>query len=99
MGVSASAAILGAVKNAGIGQRTLDETGLESSTAFMVRPETVATAVVRAIAKDKAELVVMPGPGRLMKALMDFFPAFGPAMNRLETVGFRCVKDDGERQR
>src|SRR5438105_4597058 len=99
-GVSASALVLGAVKDAGIGQRTLDETGLESSTAFMVRPETVATAVVRAIAKDKAELVVMPGPGRLMKALMDFFPAFGPAMNRLAGAGklMGAVADPREAQ-
>src|SRR5438552_4164310 len=35
-GVSASAVILGAVKNAGLGHRTLEETGLESNTAFMV---------------------------------------------------------------
>jgi short-subunit dehydrogenase len=82
-GVSASTLVLGAVKDAGIGQRTLDETGLRSSTAFMVKPEKVARAVVRAIDKDKAELIVMRGPGRLMKALMDFFPGFGPAMNRL----------------
>ena len=81
-GVSASALVLGAVKDAGIGQRTLDETGLTSSTAFMVKPEKVARAVVRAIEKDKAELVVMPGPGRLIKALMDFFPGLGPTMNR-----------------
>lgn len=82
-GVSASTLVLGAVKDAGIGQRTLDETGLRSSTALMVKPEKVARAVVRAIDKDKAELIVMRGPGRLMKALMDFFPGFGPAMNRL----------------
>ena len=49
----------------------------------MVEPEKVANAVVRAIEKDKAEIVVMRGPGRLMKALMDLFPGFGPAMNRL----------------
>src|SRR5438067_2999652 len=82
-GVSASTLVLGAVRDTGVGQRTLDETGLESSTAFMVKPEKVARAVVRAIEKDKAELVVMPGPGRLLKALMDLFPGFGPAMNRL----------------
>src|SRR5437763_13664682 len=82
-GVSASAIVLGAVKDTGVGQRTLDETGLESSTAFMVKPEKVARAVVRAIEKDKAEIVVMPGPGRLLKALMDLFPGLGPTMNRL----------------
>jgi short-subunit dehydrogenase len=88
-GVSASALILGAVKDAGIGQRTLDETGIASNNAFMVKPEKVARAVVRAIERDKAELVVMPGPGRLLKALLDFSPGFGAKMNRLagaETV-------------
>lgn len=82
-GVSASAVVVGAVNGAGIGQRTLDEFGLKTSTAFTVTPDKVAKAVVRAIEKDKAEIVVMPGPGRLLKALMDLFPGFGPAVNRL----------------
>ena len=82
-GVSASSVILGAVKDTGIGQRTLDETGLKGNPAFMVAPEKVARAVVRAIRKDRAEIVVMPGPGRLMKALMDLFPGFGSTMNRV----------------
>jgi short-subunit dehydrogenase len=86
-GVSASAVILGAVKDAGLGQRTLDDTGLTANTAFMVKPERVANAVVRAIEKDKAEIVVMPGPGRLLKALMDLFPGLGPAMNRMSGAG------------
>jgi short-subunit dehydrogenase len=81
-GVSASAVILGAVKNTGLGQRTLEETGLETGTAFMVTPEKVARAFVRAIDKDKAELVVMPGPGRLLKALLDLFPGLGGTLNR-----------------
>jgi short-subunit dehydrogenase len=82
-GVSASAIVLGAVKGAGIGQRTIDEFGLKMSTAYMVSPEKVANAVIRAIEKDKAEIVVMPGPGRALKALMDRFPGLGPAMTRL----------------
>lgn len=82
-GVSASSIILGAVKNTGLGQRTLDELDVKTNTAFMVAPEKVARAVLRAIDKDKAEIVVMPGPGRLMKALMDFFPGFGPAITRI----------------
>jgi short-subunit dehydrogenase len=82
-GVSASAVILGAVKNAGLGQRTIDELGVKTNTSFMVTPEKVAKAVVRAIEKDKAELVVMPGPGRAVKALMDLFPGAGAAMNRI----------------
>jgi len=82
-GVSASAIILGAVKDTGLGQRTLDELDAKSNTSLLVRPEKVAHAVVRAIDKDKAEIVVMPGPGRLLKALMDLFPGFGPAMTRM----------------
>ena len=82
-GVSASAIIVGAVKDAGLGQRTLDELEAKTNTSFMVRPDKVARAVVRAIEKDKAEIVVMPGPGRLMKALMDLFPGFGPAITRV----------------
>jgi short-subunit dehydrogenase len=82
-GVSASTVVLGPVKDTGIGHRTLAETGLTSSTAFSAKPQTVARAVVRAIEKDKAELVVMPGPGRAMKAWMDRFPGFGPAMSRM----------------
>lgn len=82
-GVSSSAIVLGAVKDAGLGQRTLDEFGLKTNTAFMVSPDKVARAVVRAIEKDKAEIVVMPGPGRLMKALMDLYPGFGPTITRI----------------
>src|SRR5207253_5907453 len=48
-GVSASAVILGAVKNAGLGQRTIEELGVKTSTSYMVTPEKVARAVVRAI--------------------------------------------------
>ena len=82
-GVSATAIVLGAVKDAGLGQRTLDELDLQTNTSFMVTPEKVAKAVVRAIEKDKAEIVLMPGPGRLLKALMDLYPGFGPTMNRI----------------
>ena len=32
--------------------------------------------------KDRAELVIMPGPGRLLRAVMDYFPGLGPAVNR-----------------
>ncbi|HEX6507232.1 MAG TPA: hypothetical protein VF221_06320, partial [Chloroflexota bacterium] len=35
---------------------------------------------------DKAEIVIFPGPGRLMKAMMDFFPGMGPSMNRMAGV-------------
>src|SRR5205823_6381331 len=82
-GVSATAIVLGAVKDTGLGQRTLDELDLQTNTSFVVTPEKVAKAVVRAIEKDKAEIVLMPGPGRLLKALMDLYPGFGPTMNRM----------------
>jgi hypothetical protein len=42
----------------------------------------VARAVTKAVTKDRAELVIMPGPGRLLRAIMDYFPALGPALNR-----------------
>jgi short-subunit dehydrogenase len=82
-GVSAASLILGPVKNTGVSARTLAETGLTASTAFSVRPEKVAAATLRAIDKPKAEVVVSVGPGRLLKALMDYFPGLGPVLNRL----------------
>lgn len=80
-GVSASALILGAIKDAGQGQRMLDEAGMKAS-GFMAPAESVGRAVVSSVHKDQAELVIMPGPGRLIRALMDYFPALGPAVNR-----------------
>ena len=80
-GVSASVLILGAVRDAGQGQRMLDESGMKAS-RFMAPAEAVARAVVTAVKKDRAELVIMPGPGRLLRAVMDYFPALGPAVNR-----------------
>jgi short-subunit dehydrogenase len=80
-GVSASVLILGAIRGAGQGQRMLDESGMKAS-GFMVPAESVARAVVKAVQKDRAELVIMSGPGRLMRAIMDYFPGLGPAVNR-----------------
>jgi short-subunit dehydrogenase len=80
-GVSASVLILGAVRGAGQGQRMLDDSAMKAS-AFMAPADSVARAVVKAVAKDRAELVIMPGPGRLLRAVMDYFPEVGPAMNR-----------------
>jgi len=80
-GVSASVVILGAIRGAGQGQRMLDESGMRAS-GFMAPAESVARAVEKAVKKDRAELVIMPGPGRLLRAVMDYFPALGPALNR-----------------
>jgi short-subunit dehydrogenase len=82
-GVSASVIVLGAIRDAGQGQRTTDELGLDMPRFSTAPAEAVGAAVVKAIAKDRAEIVVMPGPGRLMKSLMDLFPGFGPSMNRM----------------
>jgi short-subunit dehydrogenase len=80
-GVSASVLILGPIRGAGQGQRTSDEIGLKTS-RFMVPADAVAKAVVKAVSDDRAELVLMPGPGRLLRALLDYFPGLGPALNR-----------------
>jgi hypothetical protein len=82
-GVAATSLILGPVKDAGVSARTLAETGLTASTAFSVSPQKVAAATVRAIDKPKPEIVVSVGPGRALKALMDYFPGLGPWLNRL----------------
>jgi len=82
-GVSATSLILGPVKDAGLSVRTLAETGLTASTAFSISPHKVAAATVRAIDRPKPEMVISVGPGRLLKALMDYFPRMGPALNHL----------------
>ena len=80
-GISASVLILGAIRGAGQGQRMLDESGTKAS-GFMAPAEAVARAVIKAVTKDRVELVIAPGPGRLLRALLDYFPALGPALNR-----------------
>lgn len=80
-GISSSVLILGAIRGAGQGQRLLDESGMKAP-AYMAPAESVARAVVKAVRKDRAELVIMPGPGRLLRALLDYFPRLGPAINR-----------------
>jgi short-subunit dehydrogenase len=80
-GVSASVLILGAIRDAGQGQRMLDEAGMRAS-RFMAPAESVGRAVVNVVQKDRAEMVIMPGPGRLLRAVMDYFPGLGPAVNR-----------------
>lgn len=55
---------------------------------------------VLAIRKDKGELAVLPGPGKLLRALMDRFPGMGPAMNGATgtTKTMRAVADFRERE-
>jgi hypothetical protein len=55
----------------------------------------VARAVVKSIRNDKAEMVIMPGPGRLMRAQMALFPGMGPMMNQRGGVA-RLMKQVAE---
>jgi short-subunit dehydrogenase len=98
-GVSASTLILGPVGEAGVGARTADEVGLKLP-PFLVSPARIGKATVRAIEGDKAELTLMPGPGKLLRALMDRFPGMGPAMNRVAGVDktMKTVADHRERK-
>jgi short-subunit dehydrogenase len=82
-GVSASVVILGAIRDAGQGQRTSDEMGTKMPKAGTSPASDVAKAVVKAIATDRAETVVMPGPGRLILALLELFPSLGATLMRL----------------
>ena len=81
-GVSASTLILGPVGGEGVGARTAEEVGIKLPRVGLVSPAKVGKATILAITKDKAELAVLPGPGRTLRAVMDRFPALGPAMNR-----------------
>jgi short-subunit dehydrogenase len=81
-GVSASTLILGPVRDAGLGARTAKELDMPLP-RLMATPDDVGRAAVRAIRKDRAEIAVLPGPGRALRALMDRFPGIGPAINRL----------------
>jgi short-subunit dehydrogenase len=85
-GVSASTLILGAIGGAGVGARAEQETGVKSPSFPMPHAKKVGGAAVRAIKRNKAEIVIFPGPGRLMKALWDYLPGMGPSMNRMAGV-------------
>jgi short-subunit dehydrogenase len=80
-GVSGSTLILGPVGEAGVGARTADEVGIKLASVGLVLPAKIGKHTTRAIRKNKAELAVFPGPGKLLRAVMDRFPGLGPAMN------------------
>jgi short-subunit dehydrogenase len=81
LGVSASTLIPGPVGEVGVGVRTAEEVGIKLPPVGLASPAKIARHTVRAIRSDKAELTLLPGPGKLLRALMDRFPALGPAMN------------------
>jgi short-subunit dehydrogenase len=99
-GVSSSSLILGPVGEAGLGARTAEEVGLKLPPVGLVSPAKVGKLTVRAIRKDKAELAVLPGPGKLLRAVMDRFPGLGPAMNRAFGTGraMQAVAEYRERE-
>lgn len=80
-GVSGSTLILGPVGEAGVGFRTAEEVGIKLPPVGLVSPARIARQTVRAIRSDRAELALLPGPGKLLRAAMDRFPGLGPTMN------------------
>ena len=101
-GVSSSVLILGPIGGAGAGARTMEEMNLHMSAmdkASMSPPEAVAQAVLKSIRRDKAEIVIMPGPGRLMRALMTLFPGMGSIMGQMGAPVMKQVVDFREHQR
>lgn len=88
-GVTASVIVLGAIRGAGQGQRTSEELGIKLPRFGTSPTSAVAKAVITALREDRPEIVVMPGPGRLMKALMDLFPGLGRSMN--ERLGAKAT--------
>lgn len=78
-----------------------DVTDRDARIAFMSPPEAVAQAVLKSIRRDKVELVVMPGPGRLIRTLMTSFPGMGPAMNQMtgSNQTMKQIADSREQQR
>ena len=99
-GVSASTLILGPVGEAGVGARTAEEVGIKLPPVGLVSPAKIGKLTVRAIRRDKRELAVLPGPGKLLRAVMDRFPGVGPAMNRATGTNktMRTVAEYRERE-
>lgn len=100
-GVSASTLILGPVRETGVGQRTAQQVGIQlPPKAFTVAPSAIGKAAIRAISKDTAEIALLPGPGKALRAIMDRFPALGPSMNRISgaEASMRTVTEYRERE-
>lgn len=101
-GVSASAVCPGLVSEAGMYVQMQQDAGVkESFLAGTVTPAKVASDVVKAIKRDRPEMLVYRGPGRLVSAIAEgapgvferVFPVFG-------TTGmFGKIADAREKQR
>jgi hypothetical protein len=75
-----AAMLILAIKDAGIGARTIDGVGRKLSTAPASKPAKVVVATLKAIDKRKVEIVVNPGPVRFIKSPLDYFPGLGRAL-------------------
>lgn len=74
--MSASTLILGPVGEAGVGARTAEEVGIKLPPVGLVSPAKIGKLTVRAIRRDKRELAVLPGPGKLLRAVMAGSPVW-----------------------
>jgi len=82
-GVSASVVCPGFVRSAGMYQRAHDAYGVRAPALLGTSsPAAVADAAVRAVERDEPEVIVNRGPVRLLVALGELFPPFGPWVMR-----------------
>jgi short-subunit dehydrogenase len=88
-GVSASVICPGFV-TAGIYQRIVEETGLSAPRLLGTSPpEIVAAAVLRAVKEDLPEIIINPGPTRLLTALAELSPSLAERlMYRMGATGW-----------
>jgi short-subunit dehydrogenase len=70
------------VREAGVYQRTVEETGVGVPKLMTSSPEAVARAVLRALRRDLPEVVVAPAPAamRMTTALQELFPSFAASI-------------------
>ena len=74
-GVSATAICPGFVSDAGMYEVMERKAGARASRlAGTSTPQKVAAAMIRAIKKDKPEVIVNPGPMRLLSGISELFP-------------------------
>jgi short-subunit dehydrogenase len=88
-GISVSAICPGFTEHGGIYDRMREQSGRKSP--FVVGSTTagrVAGAVIRAIERDKAEIIVNWPPMRPLAALVNLFPTAGGALIRLGSKRF-----------
>ncbi len=99
-GVSASVICPGLVSEAGMYKEMQDQSGIkESFLAGTVSPAKVASDVVKAIKRDRPEMLVYRGPGRLVSGFAEFAPGVFERVFPLFGTGklFEKIADARER--